>query len=291
MWIPVWILYVFILVFRRWGSREWAVCWYSYLKNTFNKLLATNSGTHIFFILIFHPYMLNKYNCFHLLDWRRIFQDEPLELPAPIDKLLSDYANRYHEIKTPRKLLWKKNLGTVKVWFMFCFDYQRKQILKNVISLKRFGWISVGVAIWRQDYAVHSFPHTCSHYHAISRKENVTFVNQPFWIISSSNVTKIMYIFQLDLYRSCCNHWNTHWPIKPKSKLLDKQGTFCGCSLMLEVYKPFVWRNSYLIKFCELREFWESQMPMCLHLLSPWLILERTKARRFWRVMKRVKDR
>ncbi|CAN7016628.1 unnamed protein product [Brassica oleracea var. botrytis] len=28
-------------------------------------------------------------------------QDETLELPAPIDKLLSDYANRYHEIKTP----------------------------------------------------------------------------------------------------------------------------------------------------------------------------------------------
>lgn len=42
-------------------------------------------------------------------------QDEPLELPGPVDKLLSDYANRYHEIKTPRKLLWKKNLGTVKV--------------------------------------------------------------------------------------------------------------------------------------------------------------------------------
>ncbi|KAG5400931.1 hypothetical protein IGI04_015538 [Brassica rapa subsp. trilocularis] len=46
-------------------------------------------------------------------------QDEPLELPAPIDKLLSDYANRYHEIKTPRKLLWKKNLGTVKLELQF----------------------------------------------------------------------------------------------------------------------------------------------------------------------------
>lgn len=45
------------------------------------------------------------------------FQDEPLELPGPVDKLLSDYAKRYHEIKTPRKLLWKKNLGTVKVDF------------------------------------------------------------------------------------------------------------------------------------------------------------------------------
>ncbi|KAG7583425.1 Winged helix DNA-binding domain superfamily [Arabidopsis suecica] len=46
-------------------------------------------------------------------------QDEPLELPGPIDKLLSDYANRYHEIKTPRKLLWKKNLGTVKLELQF----------------------------------------------------------------------------------------------------------------------------------------------------------------------------
>ncbi|KAF2604329.1 hypothetical protein F2Q70_00027344 [Brassica cretica] len=45
--------------------------------------------------------------------------DEPLELPAPIDKLLSDYANRYHEIKTPRKLLWKKNLGSVKLELQF----------------------------------------------------------------------------------------------------------------------------------------------------------------------------
>ncbi|KAJ4911507.1 Anaphase-promoting complex subunit 2 [Raphanus sativus] len=46
-------------------------------------------------------------------------QDEPLVLPGPIDKLLSDYANRYHEIKTPRKLLWKKNLGTVKLELQF----------------------------------------------------------------------------------------------------------------------------------------------------------------------------
>ncbi|CAD6205914.1 unnamed protein product [Miscanthus lutarioriparius] len=31
------------------------------------------------------------------------------------NQLLSDYAKRFHQIKTPRKLLWKKNLGTVKV--------------------------------------------------------------------------------------------------------------------------------------------------------------------------------
>ncbi|XP_020521064.1 anaphase-promoting complex subunit 2 isoform X2 [Amborella trichopoda] len=43
------------------------------------------------------------------------FQAESVNIPAAMDKLLDDYAKRFHEIKTPRKLLWKKNLGTVKV--------------------------------------------------------------------------------------------------------------------------------------------------------------------------------
>lgn len=42
-------------------------------------------------------------------------QEEVFNLPGPVDQLLSDYSRRYTEIKTPRKLLWKKNLGTVKV--------------------------------------------------------------------------------------------------------------------------------------------------------------------------------
>lgn len=42
-------------------------------------------------------------------------QEEALNIPGTVDKLLSDYATRFNEIKTPRKLLWKKNLGTVKV--------------------------------------------------------------------------------------------------------------------------------------------------------------------------------
>ncbi|CAI0405954.1 unnamed protein product [Linum tenue] len=46
-------------------------------------------------------------------------QDEDLTLPAPVDQLLTDYAKRFHEIKTPRKLLWKKNLGTVKLELEF----------------------------------------------------------------------------------------------------------------------------------------------------------------------------
>ncbi|XP_065860476.1 anaphase-promoting complex subunit 2 [Euphorbia lathyris] len=46
-------------------------------------------------------------------------QDETLNVPEPVDKLLTDYAKRFHEIKTPRKLLWKKNLGTVKLELQF----------------------------------------------------------------------------------------------------------------------------------------------------------------------------
>ncbi|GAB2280248.1 anaphase-promoting complex subunit 2 [Dionaea muscipula] len=46
-------------------------------------------------------------------------QDEPLNLPGPVDQLLSDYANRFYEIKTPRKLLWKKSLGVVKLELQF----------------------------------------------------------------------------------------------------------------------------------------------------------------------------
>uniref|UniRef100_A0A5B7AKH4 Anaphase-promoting complex subunit 2 n=1 Tax=Davidia involucrata TaxID=16924 RepID=A0A5B7AKH4_DAVIN len=46
-------------------------------------------------------------------------QDEALNIPGPVDQLLSDYAKRFNEIKTPRKLLWKKNLGTVKLELQF----------------------------------------------------------------------------------------------------------------------------------------------------------------------------
>ncbi|KAJ7953843.1 Anaphase promoting complex subunit 2 [Quillaja saponaria] len=46
-------------------------------------------------------------------------QDESINLPEPVDQLLSDYAKRFHEIKTPRKLQWKKNLGTVKLELQF----------------------------------------------------------------------------------------------------------------------------------------------------------------------------
>lgn len=46
-------------------------------------------------------------------------QDEALIVPGHVDQLLSDYAKRFNEIKTPRKLLWKKNLGTVKLELQF----------------------------------------------------------------------------------------------------------------------------------------------------------------------------
>ncbi|PPR96224.1 hypothetical protein GOBAR_AA24451 [Gossypium barbadense] len=47
------------------------------------------------------------------------FEDEALIIPEPVDQLLSDYARRFHQIKTPRKLIWKKNLGTVKLELQF----------------------------------------------------------------------------------------------------------------------------------------------------------------------------
>ncbi|KAF8703509.1 hypothetical protein HU200_032318 [Digitaria exilis] len=46
-------------------------------------------------------------------------QTEDIVVPASVDQLLSDYAKRFHQIKTPRKLLWKKNLGTVKLELEF----------------------------------------------------------------------------------------------------------------------------------------------------------------------------
>lgn len=46
-------------------------------------------------------------------------QDESINLPVSVDQLLADYAKRFHEIKTPRKLLWKKNLGVVKLELQF----------------------------------------------------------------------------------------------------------------------------------------------------------------------------
>lgn len=46
-------------------------------------------------------------------------QEEPLNIPDPMDKLLADYSKRFHEIKTPRKLQWKKNLGIVKLELKF----------------------------------------------------------------------------------------------------------------------------------------------------------------------------
>ncbi|PKA53427.1 Anaphase-promoting complex subunit 2 [Apostasia shenzhenica] len=46
-------------------------------------------------------------------------QEESLHLPSSVEQVLSDYAEKFHEIKTPRKLLWKKNLGIVKLELQF----------------------------------------------------------------------------------------------------------------------------------------------------------------------------
>ncbi|CAN6479061.1 unnamed protein product [Victoria cruziana] len=44
---------------------------------------------------------------------------ESLYLPGSIDQLFKDYAQRFHELKTPRKLNWMKNLGVVKLELEF----------------------------------------------------------------------------------------------------------------------------------------------------------------------------
>ncbi|KAG9440844.1 hypothetical protein H6P81_021009 [Aristolochia fimbriata] len=46
-------------------------------------------------------------------------QVELLNIPDSVDQLLNDYAKRFHQIKTPRKLLWMKNLGTVRLELEF----------------------------------------------------------------------------------------------------------------------------------------------------------------------------
>ena len=42
-------------------------------------------------------------------------QAETLKVPAVVEELLEEYAQRFHTVKAPRKLQWRKNLGTVKV--------------------------------------------------------------------------------------------------------------------------------------------------------------------------------
>nr|GEU56851.1 anaphase-promoting complex subunit 2 [Tanacetum cinerariifolium] len=63
----------------------------------------------------------NRLSIYHLCDYNieTKLQDEDVNIPKPMDHLLGDYAKRYHEIKTPRKLLRKKNLGTVKLELEF----------------------------------------------------------------------------------------------------------------------------------------------------------------------------
>lgn len=48
-------------------------------------------------------------------------QVETLKVPEVVDQLLEDYAQRYHAVKAPRKLQWRKHLGTVKVFLSISF--------------------------------------------------------------------------------------------------------------------------------------------------------------------------
>lgn len=47
------------------------------------------------------------------------FQAENINIPSEIDQLLDDYAKQFHVLRAPRKILWKKNLGTVKLELQF----------------------------------------------------------------------------------------------------------------------------------------------------------------------------
>jgi anaphase-promoting complex subunit 2 len=47
-----------------------------------------------------------------------VVQAETLKVPAVVEQLLDDYAQRYHALKAPRKLQWRKHLGTVKVFLL-----------------------------------------------------------------------------------------------------------------------------------------------------------------------------
>ncbi|KAL3697240.1 hypothetical protein R1sor_011316 [Riccia sorocarpa] len=47
------------------------------------------------------------------------FQTEAIKVPEAVEFILDEYAQRYHALKAPRKLQWKKNLGTVKLELQF----------------------------------------------------------------------------------------------------------------------------------------------------------------------------
>lgn len=47
------------------------------------------------------------------------FQAESMKVPDAVDQLLEDYSQRYHALKAPRKLQWKKHLGIVKLELQF----------------------------------------------------------------------------------------------------------------------------------------------------------------------------
>ncbi|KAG6547269.1 hypothetical protein Mapa_011205 [Marchantia paleacea] len=47
------------------------------------------------------------------------FQTETIKIPEAMEHVLDEYAQRYHALKAPRQLQWKKHLGTVKLELQF----------------------------------------------------------------------------------------------------------------------------------------------------------------------------
>ena len=67
-----------------------------------------------------------------------------------VDELLEEYAQRYHALKTPRKLQWKKNLGIVKVCSIH-MKLLELHILWISIFLNQDGWFDVQLELQFED--------------------------------------------------------------------------------------------------------------------------------------------
>ncbi|KAG5603980.1 hypothetical protein H5410_025472 [Solanum commersonii] len=100
-------------------------------------------------------------------------ENDSSKMSRGVEQVLTDYAKRYAGVKTPRKLIWKKNLGTVKLELQFKdramqfnvtplhasiimqFQDQKKWTSKNlaaavgvpvdVLNRRIYFWISKGV--------------------------------------------------------------------------------------------------------------------------------------------------
>ena len=115
--------------------------------------------------------------------------------------------------------MWKKNLGTVKVWYRIWSWWVRlkKYLLRALFSFP------VGTAIWGQKYAVYcSTCGGCNH-NAVSRETKVISICLPAYLLCS-HLTKLIKYFQLDFKGTCYRNRHTCRFSQQKNRFLDKQG-------------------------------------------------------------------